>query len=90
MGLNKVSAVDLAMQCPTVDVPISIQWVLEAEQHTHHELLVDLHMDTKSSSTEGYYKYSGDDYPATQCCYCPTSPLEAVTDGDPLVGFVAV
>jgi hypothetical protein len=76
------------MQCPRVDDPI--HWVSEAEQHTHLERLVDLHTDTKSSSTEGYYKHSIGDYPATQCCYCPTSPLAAAFDEDPLVGFVAV
>jgi hypothetical protein len=87
-GLNKVSAVE--MHRPRVDGPISNHWVSEAEQHTHLELLVGSHTDTKSSSKESYYKYSIDDYPATQCCYCPTSPLAAALDDDPLIDFVVV
>lgn len=89
MGLNEVSGVDLAM-CPRVDDPISNHWVSEAEQHTHLERLVDLHTDTKRSSTEGYYKHSIGDYPATPYCHYPTSPLAAALDDDPLIDFVTV
>jgi len=84
MALNKVSAVDLAMHRLRVDDPISNHQISE---HSHLEPLVCSHTDMKRSSTEGYYTNSIDDYPAAQCCYCPTSPSAA--DGS-LVGFVAV